>query len=181
MADLGFLVVAPASFARKKYARSCDPQTHHANMFRDVLRLRQYDAANAVAQVRKLPYIDQDRVILMGFSQGGITTATYNFRAPKNRVSYRIIEGWTCHAGWPEYDGLKAGKSEPVLSLVARDDPWFQTKWVRGHCGTKMSRGNGSVSVVFNSGKLAHSHALLEHRAAQKVLLKFLKTHKLIQ
>lgn len=181
MADLGFVVVAPASFARRKYAQSCDPRTKNADMFRDVLRLRLYDAAYAVQQVRNLPYVDQDRVVLMGLSLGGVTAATYNFHAAKARVSYRIIEGWTCNAGWPEYDGLKARRSEPVLSLVAGDDPWYQRKWVRGDCGPKMRRGNGSVSVVFKSGKLARTHELLEHKPARSALLQFLRAHALIR
>ena len=181
MANLGFVVVAPASFARKKYAQSCDPRTNNADMFREVLRLRQNDAAFAIQQVRKLPFVDQDRIILMGLSQGGVTAATYKSRSPKTDVTHRIIEGWTCNAGWPEYDGLKAGRSEPVLSLVGANDPWYQTKWVRGHCGTEMRRSNGSVSVVFKSGKLARTHELLEHRPAQKALREFLQTHRLIQ
>jgi dienelactone hydrolase len=181
MANLGFLVVAPASFAREKYVQSCDPKTRTGGMFRNVLRMRQYDAAFAVQQVRSLPFVDQSSVILMGLSEGGIVTATYKSRSEKTKVTHRIIEGWTCNAGWPEYDGLNAGSSEPVLSLVGVNDPWFQTKWTRGHCGPVMNRSNGSASVVFKSGKLARKHGLLEHRSAQKALRQFLQTHQLIQ
>lgn len=102
MADLGFLVVAPASFAREKYAQSCDPKTHTGKPFRSVLSLRQNDAAFAIQQVRNLPYVDQDTVIPMGLSQGGNTASTYQARSAGTKVTHRTIEGWTCHAGWPD-------------------------------------------------------------------------------
>ncbi len=180
MADLGFVVVAPASFARQKYAQSCDVKTNNADMFRDVLRLRQADASFAVQQLRKLPFVDQKKVVLMGLSQGGVTAATYKSGSGKTKVTHRIIEGWTCNAWWPEYDGLKASRSEPVISFVGANDPWYQTKWVKGHCGTKMKRNNGSVSVVFRQGKLARTHELLEHSAARTALKAFLQAQGLI-
>lgn len=181
MADLGFLVVAPVSFAREKYPQSCDPETHEGGMYRGTLKMRQNDAAFAIQQVRALTNIDQEIVILMGLSQGGITTATYKARSANTRVTHRIIEGWTCHAGWPEYKGLKAGKAEPTLSLVGDLDPWFQNKWTKGHCGPFMNRSNGSASYVFKTGKLAREHELLEHSQPRQALRQFLQAHQLIQ
>lgn len=45
MANLGFVVVAPASFARQKHAKSCDPATNSRGLYRDTLKLRQKEAA----------------------------------------------------------------------------------------------------------------------------------------
>ncbi len=174
MAGMGFLIVAPASLARQKYAQSCDPATHRGSLYRDVLKMRQADAAHAVRQVRRLPFVDPDRVILMGLSEGAITTATYEATGPEEAVNARVIEGWTCNAGWPEYKGLKAGAAEPVLSLVGKDDPWFQNDWTRGDCGPAMQPGSASRSVVFSKGPLAARHELLEAPEAQATLRAFL-------
>lgn len=181
MADLGFLVVAPASFAREKYAQSSDPRTHKCCMYRGVLGLRQNDAAFAIQQVRGLPYVDENKVVIMGLSEGGIIAATYKARSTKTKVTHRIIEGWTCHAGWPEYKGISASKTEPALSLVGQLDPWFQNKWTKGHCGPFMNRGNGSASYVFKSGSLASEHELLEHSQPRRALRQFLRAHQLIE
>lgn len=132
--------------------------------------------------VRSLPYVDQKkRVVLIGLSQGGVITATYGFRAEKNRVTLRIVEGWTYNAGWPEYGGLKARRSDLVPCLVGSDDPWYQAKWVPVHRGPDLKRNNGSVSVVFSLGKPAHTHELFEQVRARSALLRFLGAHAVVK
>ena len=173
MADMGFVVVAPASFARRKYPQSCDVASNRGSLYRGTLRIRQNDARHAVEQVRALPFTDPSRVVLMGLSEGAITAATYDFGAASAQATHRIVEGWTCNAGWLEYHGLKAGPDEPVLSLVAADDPWFRLDFLKGDCGPKMQPANGSRSVVFD-GPLAETHELLEHEAPRAALAEFL-------
>ena len=180
MADLGFVVIAPASFARKKYPQSCNPDTHQGGMYRNILKMRQNDAAYAIAQVRKLPFVDPSKIILMGLSEGGITTATLPANRYKTALAARIVEGWTCHAGWSEYKGLKARASEPVLTLVGELDPWFQDQWTKGNCSRFVRTDNGGRSVVYRSGKLAREHELLEHKQPRKDVIKFLKERGLL-
>lgn len=178
MAELGFVTAAPASMARQKYAQSCDVQTNTGGMHRNVLKMRQNDAAYAVAQLRRLPFVDPNRIVIMGLSEGGITTATLR---PQPGEVARIIEGWTCHAGWPEYKGLKAKSSTPVLSLLGKDDPWFQEPYLRGDCSRFMRPNNGSRSVVYNSGVLGAEHELLDHSNPRKEVVRFLSDQGLIQ
>ena len=94
-------------------------------------------------------------------------------------MNARVIEGWTCHAGWPEYHGLSSYEGQPVLSLVATGDPWFQSHWNRGHCGAFMRnrRATGSRSVVISEGRLKYEHELLEDGGMQDVVMDFLKAH----
>jgi len=178
MSNLGFVVAAPASFARKKYAQSCDTKTNNADLFRDVIRLRQNDAAYALRQLRKLPYVDPNKIVIMGLSQGAVTTATLR---PQPGEAARIIEGWTCHAGWQEYKGLKAKASTPVLSLIGELDPWYKTKWVKGDCGRYMRKNNASRSVVYRSGRLMKEHELLDHGQPRKEVVQFLNSLGLIE
>lgn len=173
----GFAVIAPLSFARKKYAKSCDAKTHTGGLYRPVLKMRQNDAAHAIAEAKKLVWVDPENIFLIGLSQGGITTATFRSDNPTTAVNARVIEGWTGHAGWEEYHGVNAPVSEPVLALVGRDDPWFQQTWNKGDCGEFLNKTNGSRSVVYTEAPLRSRHELLEDKGVQKTVLEFLKQH----
>ncbi|MGI9227966.1 MAG: dienelactone hydrolase family protein, partial [Gammaproteobacteria bacterium] len=149
LATNGYAVIAPISLARKKYPKSCDPAQKVAGLYRGTLKMRQHDAGYAIAKAKTLSWVDPNNVFLMGFSQGGITTATFRSKSKLASVNARVIEGWTCNAGWHEYKGIKAPKSEPVLSLVGANDPWFQSSWTRGDCSSSLNKRNGSKSIVY--------------------------------
>ncbi len=177
LAKNGFAVIAPLSFARKKYPKSCDVKKHQGGLYRPTLKMRQYDAGYAIAQAKKLSWVDSKNIFLMGLSQGGITTATFNSKDPAASVNARVVEGWTCHAGWEEYRGIKAPADEPVLTLVGENDPWFRKHWNRGDCGEFLNKTNGSKSIVYKTGRLRNRHELLEEKQVQQVVLKFLRKH----
>ncbi len=178
LAANGFAVVAPVSLARRKYPRSCDVRQHRGGLYRPTLRMRQLDAAYAIAHAKQLRWVDPQNVFLMGLSQGGITTATLRTDDPATRVNARVVEGWTCHAGWEEYRGINAPPEEPVLTLVGARDPWFQHRWNRGDCGVFLDKTNGSRSVVFRSPPLRDRHELLEAAEARQIVLDFLNRYR---
>jgi dienelactone hydrolase len=138
--------------------------------------MRQYDALNAIKNAKQLDWVDSRNIFLVGFSQGGITSATLSTNIDTT-VNARVIEGWTCHAGWSEYRGINAPVSEPVLALVADQDPWFQDSWTRGSCGRYMNSENGSRSMVYRTGSLMSKHSLLDDSDVQNRVLEFLHTH----
>ena len=178
LARNGYAVIAPVSFARKKYPRSCDPEKHQGGLYRATLYMRQNDAGHAIAKAKTLSWVDNNNVFLMGLSQGGITTATFSSTGAETSVRARIVEGWTCHAGWPEYSGISAPDNEPVLTLVGSKDPWFQNRWTKGDCTKFIEPSNGSKSVVYSSGYLSARHELLESQEVQKTVLGFLEQHR---
>lgn len=178
LAANGYAVIAPASLARLKYPQSCDVAGHRGGLYRQTLRMRQHDAAHAIEQARKLPWVDGDNLYLMGLSEGAITTATLAPAGAATGVNARVVEGWTCHAGWHEYHGVNAPPSEPVLSLVAQDDPWFRNDWNRGDCGRFLDPGNGSRSVVYEDETLRGRHELLADERVQREVLDFLLRHR---
>ena len=175
LAKNGYAVIAPASFARKKYPKSCEPSTHKGGLYQPTLKMRQNDAGYAIAKAKMLDWVDSENVFLMGLSEGGITTATFSSKDEDMSVKARIVEGWTCHAGWHSYHGLNAPDNEPVLSLVAKDDPWFQSRQLKGDCGRFMNKSNGSKSIVFADGYLRYQHRLLGSKKAKKIVIRFLK------
>lgn len=48
-----------------------------------------------------------------------------------------------------EYAGLNTSVFEPVLSVVGKMDPWFQSTYLKGDCGEFMFAKNGSRSIVY--------------------------------
>ena len=177
LANSGFLVIAPASMARQKYARSCNTATSEGGLYRDVLRMRQFDAGYAIENAKTLSFVDAGNMALIGLSEGGIVAATFEPRSERQKVAARVIEGWTCNAGWYEYDGVNAPEDEPVLSLVGEQDPWFQDIWTKGDCTDALHPSNGSLSVGYRSGKLASRHELMENPRVQEQTLSFLRQH----
>lgn len=178
LAANGYLVIAPPSMARKKYPQSCDRENLRGGLYRDTLKMRQYDAGYAIEKTRALAWVDPDRVYLVGLSEGGITAATFQSQSGKAMLRARVVEAWTCHAGWDEYRGINAPAGEPVLTLLAAEDPWFQGPTTRGECTGFLRPGNGSKSVVYTEADLRQRHALLEDERVRAEVLDFLRKHR---
>ena len=171
----GFVVVMPDSFARRNKPPSCILAQHRGGLHRSVLSWRQDEARNAIAEARRLPFVDPNNIFLVGLSEGAVTTATTSGNEP---VNARIVEGWTCHAGWPEYWGLNAPASEPVLALSSVDDPWFELAVLQGDCGVFMDRNNGSRSIVWPKSHILHDqHFQLWQPEAMSTAIAFLRRH----
>ena len=180
LVDNGYVVIAPQSFARKKYARSCDPMIHRGGMYREILSMRHEDIRHVVRNVRRFDWVNTGQVILMGHSEGGIIAATYVSNSKDDYVDMRIIEGWTCRSqgpyGWFEYHGLKSKKETPVLALVSKLDPWFQKEWSKGDCG-KFLKNKKSKSYVFDSDYIKRSHQPLNFKEVQNITNNFMKNN----
>jgi dienelactone hydrolase len=172
LAAAGYLAFVPDSFARTNKPVSCDPGRFEGGLHREVLAWRQAEAGYALKQVKALPAVDPARVFLMGLSEGAIATATY----VGEPLAGRIVEGWTCHAGWPEYRGLAAPPGEPVLALSSENDPWFQDPVLRGDCAEFIGPpSTWRRSVVFRPPHPAASqHDLMWNLDARRLVLDFL-------
>ena len=175
-ANNGYAVIAPASMARQKYAQSCDTAISKGGLYRSVLKIRLIDAEHAVIQAKKLDWVDINNIFLVGHSEGGITTARYSPKSKAASVTARVIEGWTCNAGWDEYRGVNSPFNEPILSIVAKYDPWFQADHLRGDCGQFINENMFSKSVVIeNDPILSKKHGIMHDPKVRKITLDFLK------
>ncbi len=168
----GYIFVAPDSFARRSKPVSCRPALHRGGLHRAVLAWRQAEITYGLTRLRALPGLKRAPIALVGHSEGGITVATYHGLP----VTARIIEGWTCHAGWREYHGLNAPRREPVLSLVGENDPWFRLPELQGDCGAFMD-GNDRSYVFRKPNRLHNHHWLSKHLPVREIILKFLAQH----
>ena len=169
-ASAGFAVIAPNSFARRFRPLQCRPseRTGGENIF--VFDFRLVEVSYALQRMAALPWINNDRLFLIGTSEGGVAAALYRgeeFRA-------RVIAQWTCH-GAPFIRGLAAPEGEPVLAIVRSDDPWYQperTVGQLGDCSAFFKTPVSSRSLIIDGGA---AHDVWGHPGAMRAVLEFLR------
>lgn len=162
----GYAVVAPDSFAREYKPRSCEWRSKTGGFHPGVIGFRLAETEFALERVRGFPWVDPDRIVLMGQSEGGITAANY----PGNGLAARVILGWTCQIPWPPLWGLRGDRRTPVLALVSKADAWFAPWYLEGHCGEDMEGFADARSVVLDSS----THHVLRLEEAQRAVAEFL-------
>ena len=86
LARNGYALVAPDSLARKYHPVPCRFWN---------LGIRKEEIHYALEQLRKLPWVDQGNLFLMGHSQGGWVVAAYG----GDEFMARIVSGNTCSSG----------------------------------------------------------------------------------
>ena len=104
--ERGYAVFEPDSFARPG----------HACKYGD-LDTRTEDLEYALEKIRKLSWVDQDRIFLMGISQGGATVARWS----KPGFVAHIILANNCDGTKP-----RAPANIPVLAVVGEKDEFYQ-------------------------------------------------------
>jgi dienelactone hydrolase len=136
--NLGYVVVAPNSLARDGRRVDCAVGSDK----KPIMRLRFEEAAYAASQLNALPWVDGSRLVLAGFSEGGVTAALY----PGEEYAARIILGWTCRSGDSWWNGIRGRSKAPVLAVVGTADHYYQNNSNTGSCS--ITRGGPSRSVA---------------------------------
>ena len=171
-AKAGFAVIAPNSFARRFRPLQCraSERTGGENIF--VFDFRLVEISYALQRMAHLPWINNQRLFLVGTSEGGVAAALYR----GEEFNARIISQWTCH-GAPFIRGLAAPIGEPVLAIVRSNDPWYQpdrTAGQHGDCSTFFKTPKLSKSLVIDGGA---AHDIWGHNGAMREALDFLRRH----
>jgi hypothetical protein len=166
VAEAGFVVVAPDSFARRYRPLQCDAENQAGGRNLFVYDFRQEEVAYALDQLWLRPWADWDHLMLVGASEGGVTAALYR----GDEFAARVILQWTC-SGAPHVAGLAAGKGEPVLALLAANDPWYQ-RVGGGDCGVALAGRPGSKALSF---AVPGGHELVSDPAAIGLVVEFLR------
>jgi len=167
MARRGFAVVAPDSLARRFRPLQCDPATRTGGQNQYVYDFRAAEISYALQRLRRLPWVDQRRLFLVGHSEGGLAAA--QFRGDAFRA--RVIAEWTCQ-GASQVAGLSAPPDEPVLAVVRANDPWYrQAGGQGGDCGSFLGPRPRSRSIVLRRGDL---HDVLSDAEGIGPILEFL-------
>ncbi|MEK6709116.1 MAG: alpha/beta fold hydrolase [Nitrospinota bacterium] len=166
LADAGYAVVAPDSFARPGRPKTCDPPLHRGipgAPFREVSAMRQEEIRFAFDRIREVAWVDQRNVFLMGHSQGGSAAAAY----PNRGFRGVIVSGSVCQLG------LNAPEGTPVLSVYSEDDPWRNKLSARG-CEERAAERGRPIGFHLFEGD---AHNLAGNARARGLILDFLGRH----
>ncbi|HWA47159.1 MAG TPA: dienelactone hydrolase family protein [Dongiaceae bacterium] len=172
LAAIGFAVFAPDSFDSRARKSDCIRFDFVAGLNPEAYVQRQAEIAVALAELRKLPWVDQSAIILYGLGEGALAAANY----PGHEFRGVVLTGWTCGASQYAEDvaGLKTPADLPILALVSRYDPWFDRTGHAGTCGDYMTGHKYGQSIVIENRGLHHI-TWMDDRASAAVR-RFLKT-----
>jgi dienelactone hydrolase len=165
--NLGFIVIQPDSFAIPGRRSNCDSQNQRAQIIQgfDSFRLRNQELFQARNELLKLSWVNQDRVFLMGHSEGGMTvsrTSATGFKAV-------IASGYWCH----EALQIKHGAA-PFLLLNWQEDPWYRNRSKERNtdiCQWHVDNRPSTAQVIIEG----QGHATSGSRKAKLAVEEFLK------
>lgn len=172
LAALGFAVFAPDSFDNRARKSDCIRFEFVAGLNPDAYVQRQAEIAVALAELRKLPWVDQSAIVLYGLGEGALAAANY----PGHEFRGVVLTGWTCGASQYAEDvaGLKTPVDLPILALVSRYDPWFDRTGHAGNCSDYMGGHKYGQSIIIENRGLHHI-TWMDDRASD-VVRRFLKS-----
>ncbi len=175
--DLGWVFFAPNTHTSNKRPKYSSPVPK--KIYEEIHKYRQAEIHQFVKRLPELPFIDKQRLFLMGNSEGALAAARY---AGKQFVG-RLVLSWTCEPGYYT-DFPKVGakyKTDPFLNIVGRDDVYFgkdspyNNKYNnKGHCGDALLRyKHAKVVLLPNTG-----HNVMKNPFTKGEVLSFLKMFK---
>lgn len=154
--DQGFAVFAPNSFARPGREELCGKGDVD-----DRISQRREELKHALSKVREIEWVDSSRLVLVGFSMGGLAASSWE----GTEFMAHVLLGYDCGyvGGSPD-----APLEIPVLNLVGSDDHWGYGKG----CFISDKRPKGSKLVIVQGG----DHAMLNSEIPRLAVTEFLKT-----
>ena len=153
--QLGYAFFAPDSLARPRKSLCGSGRT---SMIGKRIPMRTEELRYALSQLQEIDWIDQQRIVLMGSSEGAQTASAYR----GGEFAAVILEGTDCRfvRGSP-----RTPPGIPVLNMVGSKDA------KGGGFGCHIKRGvGGSKKVIIDGG----FHKLGNHPEAQRVVEQFL-------
>jgi dienelactone hydrolase len=166
LAEMGFIVVVPDSFARADRPETCDPLTLRRvenAPFAQVQRWRIEELAYALKQVLAAPWADKSKIFAGGFDEGG--DAVLAFADPA--LAGRFAIGAPCRFA------PAAAPMLPTLVIASKNDLWFDGEHeaqAQGRC-RRLLRGQSNVGFFAPEGVL---HDALIYEEARIALWNFL-------
>ncbi|MEK9673123.1 MAG: hypothetical protein VW268_11570 [Rhodospirillaceae bacterium] len=125
LAEAGFIVFGPDSFARPERVQTCDGKRKVGigpkGSYGRIIGMRLKELERALAEIAEYPWVDRDRLFLFGHSQGSNAAAAYNGGEFKGRVMTET----RCSRG---YHALAA---EPALAVFSAGVPWLRGRAVK--------------------------------------------------
>ncbi|MCY3825525.1 MAG: dienelactone hydrolase family protein [Nitrospinae bacterium] len=167
LAEEGYAVIAPDSFARRYRPETCDPSRRRGIKgapHRRVNQMRQEEIHHADYRLRRIRWVDRKNLFLMGHSQGGTAVAAYEGDGFKAHV----ISGSVC------WRGVRSPRETPILALYSEDDPWRRNR-PADSCLRRARRRGVNMEFHLFEGR---AHNLSRNKRARRLILDFLNRHR---
>ena len=148
-----FAMVLPDSYARTNRQFDCEGKVHNPEncaMSPDVYLFRRSELIHSVRATRRLSWVDQDNVFLVGLGEGGVAVALWGDEVD---VSGYVIANWTCTAPaeLPWFDGLRTPSNRPTLVLTTSGNRWADMPGWDGNCAEKANADADVEALVIDS------------------------------
>jgi predicted esterase len=159
--NLGAIVVEPNSFWQ---GERC---TLNVAEMAKLLSSRVNDLADAVRQLKAAHWADPARLVLAGYSQGGVAAALYE--GPEFKA--RVVIAWPCQLRPTGPSGPETGVrgNGPVLAIQSRNDRLYERLGIEGDCGPEISDRPGSRSVLIPG----NAHEIMDHPTTREAISAF--------
>ena len=167
LAEAGYAVIAPDSFARRYRPETCDPSRRRGiegAPHRRVSQMRQEEIHHAAYRLRRIRWVDAKNLFLMGHSQGGTAAAAYE----GDEFGAHVISGSVCRRG------VRMPSGTPALALYSRDDPWRRERPADSCLRKAKARGANMEFHLFEG----RAHNLSRNKRARRLILDFLDRHR---
>lgn len=167
-----FAMVLPDSYARDGRRFDCEGKSwnpENCAMSPDIYLARRSELIHAVEAARRLPWVDQQNVFLVGSGEGAIAVALWGGEVD---VSGYVVADWTCTApaDQPWFDGLRIPGDRPTLALATRGHRWAGRPGWDGTCADKAADGANVTAVMIDSS----IRSVFELPEARRALIEFL-------
>ena len=159
LSGIGYAVIAPDSFAREYRPNACFSNSTSESLSDEVVYMREEEIKYAAEQLRKLDWVDQKNVFLIGQSEGGMAVAAY----PKGEFKARIVIGTVCSKG------IWAPANTPILNINSKEDPVLTFNGGSDNCGRQ---GYKNLKMMLIPGS---SHDVIVYPEAREEISDFLK------
>ena len=143
---LGFIVIAPDSFARNHRPLGCYEDREKFNRYFDAaVAFQKAELDYAVSKLSNFAWIDRNNLFLFGSGMGGLVVAHYE----GDEFAGHLIEGWGCRGPNPIFDGIWAPPHIRVFSTVSKNAPFLRkNEGFSIDCETFLKDRADSVSLV---------------------------------
>ena len=146
LSKLGFIVLAPDSFARNHRPLGCyEDREKFIRYFDAAVAFQKAELDYAVQKLSTFDWIDRNNLFLFGSGMGGLVVAHYE----GNEFAGHLIEGWGCRGPNPIFDGIWAPPSTRVFTTVSINTPFLRkNEGFSVDCETFTKERADSISVV---------------------------------
>ena len=146
LSKLGFIVIAPDSFARAHRPLGCyEDREKFIRYFDAAVAFQKAELDFAVQKLGEFGWIDKKNLFLFGSGMGGLVAAHYE----GNEFAGHLIEGWGCRGPNPIFDGIWAPPEVRIFVTVSRNTPFLnKNEGFSVDCEPFLKQRQNAVSVV---------------------------------